>query len=244
MVIWHWNHSRLALKTSNCAALSRKNAHAAQSLGNWETWSTWARVPADDECLSAPWREECREREEWGGGRMVRKRRDGKSREQGVFCIGGGEEELHHKGIWKQSIYKRCQFPFLFTKRKGNWPQAGVTDFIFIGNKLYSSSCSFWIYNSHPGSLFFLTKETNEKWHKWNDGACVSCFAAYFCLECSRALLLSPSVCLRCSCRDDTPYSSFPSDMGSWSLFTDHAGTLSSPLLNPLKICCIYKPFF
>lgn len=72
----------------------------------------------------------------------------------------------------------------------------------------------------------------------------MSCFAAYFCLECSRALLLSPSVCLRCSCRDDTPYSSFPSDMGSWSLFTDHAGTLSSPLLNPLKICCIYKPFF
>lgn len=30
---------------------------------------------------------------------MVRKRRDGKSREQGGFCIGGGEEELHHKGI-------------------------------------------------------------------------------------------------------------------------------------------------
>lgn len=118
MVIWHWNHSRLALKTSNCAALSRKNAHAAQSLGNWETWSTWARVPADDECLSAPWREECREREEWGGGRMVRKRRDGKSREQGGFCIGGGEEELHHKGIWKQSIYKGVSFPFFSQKER------------------------------------------------------------------------------------------------------------------------------
>lgn len=177
MVIWNWNHSRLALKTSNCAALSRKNAHAAQSLGNRETWSTWARVPADDECLSAPWREECREREEWGGGRMVRKRRDGKSREQGVFCIGGGEEELHHKGIWKQSIYKRCQFPFLFTKRKGNWPQAGVTDFIFIGNKIVLFQL-FFLNIQLPSRLIVLLDKRN-KWKvtqmKWR------CLCVMFC---------------------------------------------------------------
>lgn len=159
--------------------------------------------------------------------------RDGRNAEKGRNEVGGewwGKEEMERvegrgfllwgrwggaapQGYMKAKHLQRCQFPFLFTKRKGNWPQAGVTDFIFIGNKLYSSSCSFWIYNSHPGSLFFLTKETNEKWHKWNDGACMSCFAAYFCLECSRALLLSPYVCLRCSCRDDTPYSSFPSEI-------------------------------
>lgn len=51
--------SRAALKTSNCAALSHENAHAAQSRGKRETWSTEARVPADDKCLSTPRLEEC-----------------------------------------------------------------------------------------------------------------------------------------------------------------------------------------
>lgn len=118
-----WHHTRVALKTSNCAALSHKNAHAAQSPGKWETWSTRARVPADDECLSAPWREECRERE---GGKRRR-----------------GREKWRWKREWMWGNRKPCETTssgysaftkvspgasssFCYRERKESWPQMKV----------------------------------------------------------------------------------------------------------------------
>lgn len=56
-------------------------------------------------------------RNEVGGGWWGKEEME-RVESSGFFCFGGGEEELHHKGIWKQSIYKGVSFPFFSQKER------------------------------------------------------------------------------------------------------------------------------
>lgn len=163
-----------ALKTSDCAALSYKNAHVAQSPGKWETWSTWARVPADDECLSAPWQEECGEWEEGGGGR--------------------GKVEMERRGYHVKpprgdtELLQRCRLGSHSAKgeRKGSWLQMKV-DFSYF----YSTKCL-----SPPNSLFDSIKQNKTKQMnsiRSSIHLLTSCFAACICLACCSAQQPRPS---------------------------------------------------
>lgn len=197
---------RVALKTSNCAALSHKNAHAAQSPGKWETWSTWARVPADDECLSAPWREECREREEGGGGGWrggggrgkVEMERGERHEEE-----GGSSNHVNppHKGRAFTKVSPEA--PSCCGPRRGNWPQTRVADFISSDNELCTSSCS-----PNGTKLFFfqlIVTRRNEQMS--SGGTSINLLIVYFqherfchffciCLARCRAQCPRPPLCV------------------------------------------------
>jgi len=244
MVIWQGS----TLRTSNCAALSPKNAHAAETPGKWETWSTWDRVPADDECLSAPWREECREREEGGGG-------GGGGGGRGKVEMERGESMRHEEGGWggvtsdhvnppqvhtKAEHSQRCRLrpPAATGHHTGNWPQTRVADFISTDNESCTSSCSLLMATKHIYVYILCFPIQCATQQRNSDGTTKN-------LQHERYGTMSLfSCCPPPSVQDCALEVTLPPETRTLSPTTDHTGTLSIPLLDASIIRCIHRFFF